>query len=312
MPQYSDLPKGAVPYSDLPSGAVPIDGTQPQASIPTQGTLSAGAAPSWGTELEQDLREGGSRTAIGRFLGRMQGRGDQGYSGLESGVSPATAQYVGSPELGAAKMIQGAQQVPQHPLQGALRMGAGALQAGTLPSMFLGGPAADAAIQAMPSRAAAGRMFNSVMADAENVPVSLTRSMAPLERTQQLASSGASPVRVADQLYQRANTVNPIPYREARDFASNISSLSPNEVASMNGPMGSAVNNLRGAFHQDIADAAGTVGRGQDYLNAVREYARASQMSDTAKTIAKYLAGAAGAGAAYKLFGDFTGSGSGH
>jgi hypothetical protein len=209
-------------------------------------------------------------------------------------------------------MIQGAQQMPQHPLNGAWTMGKGVLQAATLPSMFLGGPAADAAMQAIPSRVAAGRMFESVMSDAGQVPVSLTRSMAPLERTQQLASSGASPVRVADQLYQRANTVNPIPYREARDFASNISSLSPNEVAGMNGPMGSAINSLRGAFHQDIADAAGTVGRGQDYLDAVREYARASQNSATAKVIGKYLATALGAGAAAKFLGELYGSKSGH
>src|SRR5258708_37570889 len=109
MPQYSALPKGAVAYSDLPTGAVPAD---PLPAATSGATLSAAQAPSWGSDLENDLREGGGRTVVGRFLGRMQGRGEQGYSGLESGVNPAVANYVGSPELGAAHMISGAQEIP--------------------------------------------------------------------------------------------------------------------------------------------------------------------------------------------------------
>lgn len=276
------------------------------APAPAGNTLSAAPAPSWGQQLTEDLQQGGSRTVVGRTLGHMQGRGDQGYTGLESGVSPGAADYVGSPFLGTARAIAGAQEIPQHPLKGMWDTGKGLLQAATLPLTFAGGPVADEAIQAIPSAKAAGKMFDSVMADAGDLPVTLQHSMNPLERTQQLASRGAAPIRVADQLFQRVNTVNPMTYKEGRDFASNISSLSAGDKMNMNGPMKSAVGELRGAFHQDLANTADTVGRGQDYLSAVQEYARAMGLRDTARNVGLFavkkalpLAGAAG-GAAYE------------
>lgn len=259
------------------------------------GTLSAAQPPSWGTQLVNDLEEGGNRTFIGRALGHMQGNGDKGYTGLDSGVSKGAADYVGSPELGIAKMIQGGQDVPQHPLKGALRVGEGALQAASLPMTFAGGPTAEAGINAIPSRKAAGQMFESVMGDAANQPVTLTRALEPLERTQQLASRGAAPVRAADQLYQRINTTNPLTYREARDFASNLSGLSRTERMATNPTMTRSVGQLSHAFNADVGDAAAAAGRGEDYANAMKEYARAARWNQNLKTAAKVGIPAAGA-----------------
>ena len=49
----------------------------------------------WLEDAEEDLRHGGTRTALGRGLGFMQGRGDKGYNGLESGTSPEVADTMG-------------------------------------------------------------------------------------------------------------------------------------------------------------------------------------------------------------------------
>lgn len=274
--------------------------------VPPGNTISAAPAPSWGTQATQDLQEGGNRTIVGRTLGFMQGNGVKGYTGLESGVSPGAADYVGSPFLGAARTVAGAQEIPQHPLRGLWDTAKGVLQTATLPAMFMGGPVADAGMQAIPSRAAASKLFESVMQDAADVPVNLTQSMSPLERTQQLASRGASPVRAADQLFQRAQTVNPITYREARDFSSNLSRQSVAEKMATNPTMQRAVGDLSQAFKSDIGTAADTVGRGQDYRSAMQEYARAMSVRDAglfaAKKVAPKIAAAAGTGAAYEFF----------
>src|SRR6185437_6269287 len=99
MPKYTigDAP----PQPHYTIGDAPV--------TPTAGaSIGAGAPEPWLDQLDDDLRMGGGRTLIGRTLGRMEGRGDKGFNGLESGVSPAAAQYMGSLPLGAVKMAKGA------------------------------------------------------------------------------------------------------------------------------------------------------------------------------------------------------------
>jgi hypothetical protein len=132
------------------------------------------------------------------------------------------------------------------------------------------------------STARAGRMFNEVMGAAGDQPVTLTRSLAPLERTQQLAARGSNPFRAADQLYSRINTVNPLTYREARDFASNMS-LSPEERMGLKGSMQREVPKLSHAFNEDVGDAAEAAGKGPEYKQAMSEYASRSRNKEIAK-----------------------------
>ncbi len=153
-------------------------------------------------------------------------------------------------------------------------------------------------IAQIPSRARAGRTFESVMQSAKDQPVTLTRSMPFLERTQQLASRGAAPVRAADQLFQRVNTVNPLNYPEARDFASNLSGLSAAEKMAANPTMQRSVGQLSHAFNEDVGDAAAAAGRGEDYANAMKEYRRASQLRNAGGKIAKWAIPAAVGGGA--------------
>lgn len=298
MPQYSDLPKGAVAYSDLPSGAVPAD---PLPTATSNATLSAAPAPSWGSDLENDLREGGGRTVIGRFLGKMQGRGDQGYSGLQSGVSPAAAEYVGSPELGAAHMIASAQQIPSHPVSGALGVASGAIQAATLPLTFAGGPVSEAGINLMPSRSAAADALNVIEQRAATQPVTLTQSSPALQRLAELGTRGGTMPRAADQLLNRSQAISPMNFPEARDFYSNVSRVSGEEANKMTPTVAREMGNLRAAMHGDLTDAAEGVGMGSQYDAAIREYNRASQAAKATRTVGKYLTRIGGAGVAGDL-----------
>jgi len=151
----------------------------------------------------------------------------------------------------------------------------------------VGMEAAPKITDAIPTKAKAGRMFDDVMRDAQNQPVTLSQStMEPLERTQQLAMAGGKPFGAADKLFQRIQTINPLDYREARDFASNMS-LSPEEKMTLKRSMKYEVPRLSKSFNEDVGRAAANAGRGEDYNNAMKTYRRASMMSDAATSVGK-------------------------
>ncbi|HXF12277.1 MAG TPA: hypothetical protein VN517_03945 [Terriglobales bacterium] len=319
-PQKSQPAPDFIPYQ--PSGDTPdfipaSGGGDASTPAPPTAHMSATPAQPWLTQLDEDLRQGGSRTFVGRTLGHMQGRGDKGYTGLESGTTPATADFMGSVPLGAVKMAQGVAETPQHPIAGPLKAVSGLLQAGTIPSAFMGGPAADAAIEAapgmaekawdtlVPTRAKAGKLFNKVMDSAGDQPVTISpNTMAPLERTQQLAMAGGKPFGAADKLYQRIQTINPLTYREARDFSQNMS-LSPEEKMGLKKSMRYEVPRLAKSFNEDVGNAAAAAGKGEEYGNAMNMYRRASRNASIGKGLLKYggraALGAAGAGGLYEV-----------
>jgi len=151
----------------------------------------------------------------------------------------------------------------------------------------------------LPTRSGAGKIFESVMQDAQHEPITLTRAMGPLERAQQLSARGHGTVSAADNLYKRINTVNPLDYREGRDWASSLSRISGQDSMSASPSLKAEVGKLSHAFNEDIGDAATAVGRGEDYSKAMRDYRRASQIGDAAKkagNIAKWAVPAAAGG----------------
>ena len=160
----------------------------------------------------------------------------------------------------------------------------------------LGGVAAEAGAPVMariPTRAKAGALFENVMQDAGDQPVKLTRAMEPLERAQQLSARGGGTVGAVDNLYKRINTINPLDYREARDWASNLSRLTAQDSMSSSPALKAQVGKLSHAFNEDIGDTAASVGRGEDYAKAMRDYRRASMFNNAAKTTAKWAIPAA-------------------
>ncbi len=245
----------------------------------------------WLNDVESDLRRGGRRTVVGKGLGFMQAQGDKGYTGLESEVPPAVADFMGSVPLGVTKFAQGVAETPQHPVRGPLKAASGALQAATIPMAFMGGPVANRAIEAIPSAEWAGKMFQSVAGDAGAVPVNLSRSGNEMLRVKELADAGAPMPQAIGKMLQRVTKPGGklLDYVTARDFYSNITRLSADETARLNPIMKRQIGIVANALKQDIGDAAAQVGRAADYYSALRDYARAAQLKRAAIKIAQYV-----------------------
>ena len=174
----------------------------------------------------------------------------------------------------------------------------------------LGGIAAEAGspiLSRIPTRAKAGNLFESVMKDAQDQPVNLNTSAPTLLRVRELADRGTSMPQAANKLLRRVTDPDqgPLTYREARDFASNLSRLSSGEAQKLTPIMKRQVGQLSHDFNQDIANAASDVGREEDYSKAMHDYAIASRLRNAAITGAKIAIptalGAAGYGLARKL-----------
>lgn len=260
-------------------------------------TVSIGAptensATQYFQHVGQDLSSGGTRTGIGRALGHLQGRGDSGYSGLSAGVSEGAGNFMGSPMLGIANALQGASSIPQHPIAGPLKILSGLLQAGTIPGMIMGGPGAAKALEAIPSAANAGRNLNNIAEAVGKTEVPLNHSLDALQRLAELSENGGAgsvPPGVM-QLVNRSQRIAPMTYDpEARDFVQNISQSSIAESLASKPVIAAQVGKLTRGLHNDIADAIGEYG--PNYLDAIKEYARAQQMKQALKTAGKVAAG---------------------
>lgn len=264
---------------------------------------------SWLGDLEKDVTEGGNRTFPGRVLGHMQGRGDEGYSGVNSGVSPGVAQIMGSPLTGAVHALQGAASSYHHPFTGPLKAIGGVGEAMTLPSIFAAGPVAREAEAAVPSAERAGRMFNTIENEAADIPVEMKETEPALEVFQKHVKTGGKnspPIQMlrkrisptmprvplpeamqADLSGVPARTVNrsPIKFPEARDFYSNVTDVSKRPsvfkmaIESSREPkLRMEAGTVRNALNTDLTNAAETIGRGKDYTDALREYRQAKQL----------------------------------
>lgn len=267
----------------------------PTPSPAPMATMQAAQPQSWLQQAEQDLRQGGGRTVVGRTLGAMQGRGAQGYTGLESGVTPAEANFVGGVPLGAVKMAQGAAQLPQHPGSGLATIGSGALQAAAVPASFIAPEAAEAGaagagkaagalidkVNPAAMKEAAGGLLQSVAHDANKIPV-------------QLDNAGDAALRLMDwqKKTQLGPTVNkflnritnpkmgPMTYEEARDFYQLLGKLSSDEASKLALPVKRDLVQMVVGLKQDIGNAADQVGRASDYYQGLGDYARAARLSD--------------------------------
>lgn len=271
------------------SNPSPNESFKPTVSI---GAPTENSATQYFQHVGQDLSSGGTRTGIGRALGHLQGRGDSGYSGLNAGVSEGAGNFMGSPMLGIANALQGASSIPQHPIAGPLKILSGLLQAGTIPGMIMGGPGAAKALEAIPSAANAGNNLNTIASTVGKTAVPLgSESLEALQRLAELSENGGAgsvPPGVM-QLINRSQRISPMVYPEARDYVSNISTLSAAEKMASKPQVAAQVGELTSNLHGDIANAIGQYG--PNYLDAIKEYARAQQMKQALKTAGKVAAG---------------------
>lgn len=149
----------------------------------------------------------------------------------------------------------------------------------------------------IPTRAGAGELFDEAMGKAANEPVNLTNSLPELDRIKQLADNGGTMPTAAGKLRDLVQSGQPLDYRNARDFASNLSGLSAGERGNLTPAMNRQAGTLSKAFNSDVGDAATRAGAGKEYNAAMKQYAQAMALRKAAITAGKLgLTGAVGYG----------------
>jgi hypothetical protein len=144
--------------------------------------------------------------------------------------------------------------------------------------------------EAIPSASRAAGALGDVAEAAKNVRVPLSKAVEPLGRVTELGERGGTLPTSANSLLKRSQMVGDMSFPEARDYYSNISSLSGDEANKLNPIMKKAVGELRKGFHGDLTDAASSVGMGDQYANAMKEYAQAMKLRGFVKdAVTKYL-----------------------
>lgn len=146
--------------------------------------------------------------------------------------------------------------------------------------------AAQKLVQAVPGVVEAGKRLRGVSsaravtnlqessAAAKGVPLNDTGVWKEGTRAQELVARGSKPAGAVTKLMNRIGDVNaePLTFEEARDYYSNISRLSANEFNSLNSTMQRQVGAVKQALHEALTDAAGTVGKGEQYAKGIKEY----------------------------------------
>jgi hypothetical protein len=162
------------------------------------------------------------------------------------------------------------------------------------------------AAASLPTRAKAGAKFQQVLRAVGDEPVDVARPGDSALRIYQLSERGASMPKAVRDFLKRATDPSKadMSYKEARDFYSNLTSLSADETRRMSRPIRRELNELRVALDKALAQTAAGGGQEQVYREAMREYAIASRMRELSDKALKYGAGVAGAGAAYNFMKD--------
>jgi hypothetical protein len=171
------------------------------------------------------------------------------------------------------------------------------------------GGAAKAAANAVPRAARAGQKFQEVMGAAKHIPIETKEVGDAALRINQLAERGGSMPMSVRKLLNRLTDPNKaaMTYEESRDFASNISRLSADEMKRLQPVVRREVAHLSAAINKANAEAAKKAGKAAEYKSAMREYRQAMQLRDALDTVirkAKQAAlPAAGLGGAAYWFG---------
>jgi len=156
----------------------------------------------------------------------------------------------------------------------------------------------------------AGKLFEGVEQVAGKVPINIQSPGRVALKIQQLADSGASMPQVIRKFLVRVTNPNkgPLTFSEARQFYSNASRLSRDEMNRLTPAMKYNVVEFTKELNSSLEQTAGRVGQSQAYENAMNAYRRAAKVRDIKKNFrtkvvpaaAKGAAAAAGAGLAYK------------
>lgn len=178
---------------------------------------------------------------------------------------------------------------------------AGGLLGGGLLAGATGGMA-KGVMDAIPSTARAGESLENLNAALKNQPVTLNKTLAPLQRATEIGvrGGGGLPTPVS-QFLERTQATEPMTFPEARDYQSGLTDLSHAATREMGKRMKGGIGQINKSFYDDMRAAAEAQGKGDEFDSAMTEYRRASQLRDLGKQAAKYAIPAAGAGVAGKI-----------
>lgn len=304
--EFGDLPVapkgGANEFGDAP---VSFISKKPPLTMNPQTTMSAqpqstsigGKVSQWANDAVGDINYGGDKTFIGRGLARI------GARPLREGVSPETAEFMGSPVLGTLRAVQGAGELaqPGKRWEGTKDVLAGAGQAAQIPLGFMGPGEARAGV--MPLARRAGEVFQEVGNAAKNIAPDISKAGDVALELKQYADAGGFLPKVARDFLRRATGPNepPINFPESRIFQSNASRLSADEANRLTPPAKRNVGRLSHALGEANQGAAEQVGMGDQFRDAMTEYQRAKRLEDfgqKAKGLATSTAGKVATGAA--------------
>lgn len=149
-----------------------------------------------------------------------------------------------------------------------------------------------------PTRAKAGKLFETAMSKAADLPVDTAQSSEPLTRAFEMGERGMTRPKVVNQLMRRMTAPNaePMNYREARDFAQSLSRQSSTEGQKLTPAMKAQVGKLSHAFNEDVGRTAQSAGVGNEYAQAMKKYRQAMQMRKAIINTAKVGGGALATG----------------
>ncbi len=308
-----------------PSGkTLEIQGDKPPTEAELQAIFSqasASASPASDTsKLDQLLKKTG-RTSFGAIAPDvMAAEGERTASGMEAvkgfakgaarsvidlgelvrmipGVSSGVDKLYGTPGLSDTAFAQAHQKTAYSNTE--QRVGGAAETAAELLAP------AGKAVNAVPRLARAGKNFETVMGAAKNIPIDVNAPGQVGLRILELSDAGAQLPQVVRKFLNRVTSPKkaPVTYKEARDFASNVSRLSADEAQRLTPVIKRELADLRVTLNASIAEAAKKAGKLDEYQAAMKEYAQAMKMRDaiskTWKGVKKAAVPAGVGGAAY-------------
>jgi hypothetical protein len=204
QPTSVNLP--STPSQQSAAPAQPYQPTDSFNAIPD--ATVADKVKNWANNVTSDLRHGTDLTGVGTVLKKM------GAHGLDMGVSPGVADFMGSLPLGLLKATKGAAEVtqPGQRVQGAKDVVGGALDASTIPGAFVapeaGELAGDGVDVAATQAAKAARAVSSVASK----PFDVHSIQAPLQQG----------VRAVLDTVAKDAGVTPSPSASIRDVAGQV------------------------------------------------------------------------------------------
>lgn len=252
-------------------------------------------------------------SSAGFMRGVGQGAVDMAQGATSSLMDIANA-FAGAEDQGAATAANAAgksyqpQPSAQIPVPENISGKVGTLLPDVAMSVMPIGEGVAAVKNALPSAERAGKTFENVMGAAKDIPVNVEGAGKVALRITDLAERGSTMPMAVRKFLQRVTNPDKasLTYKESRDFASNISRLSADEMKRLQPVVRREIAQMSAELNKANAEAAKAAGRGAEYKSAMREYANAMRLRDAIDATLKHgkraALGAAGlGGAAYLL-----------